>query len=98
MSKNSRFRGRLELQHGKQAETLFQSTAGLFSYLLINVKEFELEGVSVNDMENLKYSLLSREKLMQSNQLHLSQKEKLFLNFFLFSSSLNQTLHILKKR
>ena len=67
-------------------------------YSLINVKEFELEGVSVNDMENLKYSLLSREKLMQSNQLHLSQKEKLFLNFFLFSSSLNQTLHILKKR
>ena len=51
-------------------------------YSLINVKEFELEGVSVNDMENLKYSLLSREKLMQSNQLHLSRKEKTVSDIF----------------
>ena len=36
-----------------------------------------------------KYSLISRDNWMQTIQKHLSQKQKIFLNFFLHFSNLH---------
>ena len=48
MSKKSRLRGPLDRQHGKRAETLFQSQRQhILIYLLITVKVIELKKVSV---------------------------------------------------
>ena len=55
MSKKSRLRGPLDRQHGKWAETLFQSQRQhILIYLLITVKVIELKKVSLCDMQNLK--------------------------------------------
>ena len=44
-----------------------------------------------------KYSLISRDNWMQTIQMHLSQKQKIFLNFFLHFSNLLQFTNIFKK-
>ena len=59
---------------------------------MITAQAIEFEKVSLNDMESLKtvntftaddkYSLLKRDNLTQPIQMQLSQKEKIFINFF----------------
>ena len=51
MPKDSRFRRQFDKQNGKQSKALSKSvTTAPLSYLLINVKEIELEKLSVIDM------------------------------------------------
>ena len=59
---------------------------------MITAQAIEFEKVSLNDVESLKtvnlftaddkYSLLKRDNLTQPIQMQLSQKEKIFINFF----------------
>ena len=59
---------------------------------MITAQAIEFEKVSLDDMESLKtvntftaddkYSLLKRDNLTQPIQMQLSQKEKIFINFF----------------
>ena len=59
---------------------------------MITAQTIEFEKVSLNDVESLKtvnlftaddkYSLLKRDNLTQPIQMQLSQKEKIFINFF----------------
>ena len=62
-------------------------------YLLINVREIELQKVSVSDMQilkvvfstvtvNDKYFLLNKDNLKQPIQIQLPQKQKTFSKFF----------------
>ena len=44
-----------------------------------------------------KYSLISRDNWMQTIQMHLSQKQNVFLNFFLHFSNLLQFTNIFIK-
>ena len=63
-------------------------------YLLINVKVVALENLGFSDTQNPKaflntltgnekHYLVTRDNLTQRIQIQLSEKEKLFLNFFL---------------
>ena len=80
--------------HGKQAETLLKSPRhdlyhiywSLWRQLswkksllsICKILELFLNTLTADD----KYSLLNKDKLTQSIHMHLSKKEKLFLNFF----------------
>ena len=51
MSRKSRFRRAYDKQHGKRSKTLLKScTTAPLSSLLTNMKEIELEKVSLSDM------------------------------------------------
>ena len=95
MSKNSRFRGPYSRRRQKLAETLLKPE---WDYLYHNYWSLwrrlswkkpllvilKILGLSVNSLTvDDKYSLLNRDNLRQSIQMQLSQKEQIFLNFFL---------------
>ena len=75
----------------------------LLPYLLINVKVIEWEKISLTACKilrlkfvnkhtltaNDKYSVLNRDNLMQSIQMHLSQKQKKFLHILMRSRNLH---------
>ena len=110
MSKKSRFRGSVEKQHGKCAQTLFKfegqplyhiywSLGKQLSYknsllLICLISKLFPNTLSADG----KYSLLGRHNLTQRIQMLLSQKQKTFDEFFssVFKSSLNLE-HFLKK-
>ena len=71
-----------------------------FRILLITVKVVALEEVSYSDTQNLrlflnaltvdeKHYLLTRENLTKTIRTKLSQKQKTFCQFFLYSENLN---------
>ena len=71
-----------------------------FRILLITVKVVALEEVSSSDTQNLrlflnaltvdeKHYLLTRENLTKTIRTKLSQKQKTFCQFFLYSENLN---------
>ena len=71
-----------------------------FRILLITVKVVALEEVSSSDTQNLrlflnaltvdeKHYLLTRENLTKTIRAKLSQKQKTFCQFFLYSENLN---------
>ena len=45
-----------------------------------------------------KYSLISKDKWMETIQMHLSQKQKIFSEFFMRFSNLHEISNIFKKR
>ena len=73
MAKKSSFRGSVEKQYGKCAQTLLEFQEKLlYLLLLITGKSIVLQKISVSDMQNLKtlsangkYSLLERDNLTQ---------------------------------
>ena len=93
--KKSRFRGSVENQHGKYAQTLFKFEGQLlyhiyrslgkqFSYEKSLLVIWKISGPFPNTLSaHGKYSLLDRDNLTQRIKMQLSGKQKLFLNFFL---------------
>ena len=88
------FREPLHRQHSKRAETLIQSQGpqlyhihwSLWRYLSWKhslLRTWKTLRLFVNTLTgDDKYSVLSRDNLMQQNQMHLSQKQKTFSKFF----------------
>ena len=85
MLKKSRFRGHLKKQHGKRT--------ALLSYLLVTCNEmcskkfllltWQILGLLVNTLAaDEKYPLLKRDNLTIPIQMHLSQKQNHFPQFF----------------
>ena len=95
MPKKSRLRGCVENQHGKCAQALFEfegqqiyhiywSLPRQLSYKKILLVICKISRLFTNKLTaDGKYSLLDRDNLMQPIQMQLSQKQNLFLNFFL---------------
>ena len=112
MSKQSSFRGPLEKQHGKRAQTLLKSELQHLHHiswsewrqftfkksLLVISKIYRLfvNTLTADD----KCSLLNRENLTQPIQMQLPQKQKTFSEFFspFFKSSLNIEQFYKKKK
>ena len=110
MSKKSCFRGPLEREHGKSVETLFQSEWQRFykiyeslwrewhwkkSLLVIHkTLRLFLNTLTLDD----KHYLLNRDNLKQPIQIQLSQKQRIFLNFFWHFSNLYWILNICQKK
>ena len=103
MSKKSRFRGCFDKQYGKRAQALLKSASQHLYHihrslprklswkksLLLTCK---ILGLLVNTLAaDEKYPVLNRDNLTILIQMQLSQKQKIFLNFFaaLLKSSLN---------
>ena len=94
MSKKSRFRGPFEKWHGKRAETLLKSDRqhlyhtywSLWRILQLKKSLWgicKVLGLFVNPLPaDDKYSLLKRGKLLQDFQMHLSEIQKIFCEFF----------------
>ena len=94
MSKKSRFRGPFENQHGKRAQRLLKSASQHFYHLdwslsieLSWKKSFlltsQIFGLVVNTLAlDEKCPLLNRDKLTIPIQMQLSQKQKIFYEFF----------------
>ena len=72
------------------------------------MKTITIEKVSLSDMQNLrtvfnpftadnKYSLLNRGNLLQHFQMELSQKQKIFCQFFLHFINSDSNINIFKK-
>ena len=94
MSKKSRFRGLIEEQHGKRAQTLLKSAPQHFYYIYWSLprqlkwKKFllltrKILGPFAHILAgNNKYSVLIRHKLVIPIHMELSQKQKNFSQFF----------------
>ena len=94
MSNNSRFRGAFEKQDGKLAQTQLKSERQNSYHIYWSLRRqlsfkkslleickmlrFFIKTLTTDD----KYSLLNRDNLTQQNQIHLSQKQKTFSQFF----------------
>ena len=84
-------------------------TTALSSYCFINFQKIELENIRLSVSWILrvfvnalsaddKYSLRNSKNLLRQIQLQLSEKQKNFLNFFLFGWKLHQMVGNLKKK
>ena len=94
MSKNSRFRGPFEKQHGKSARGLFKSSSIHFYYIYWSLPSalswkksllltWKTSGLLINTLAaNEKYPVLNREYLTIPIQMELSQKQKTFSESF----------------
>ena len=94
MSKKPCFRRPLDKWHGKRAETLLKSERQHLYHIywslwrILELKKSlwllcKVWGPSVNPLTaDDKYSLLNRGNLLQHFQMHLSQKGKIFCEFF----------------
>ena len=94
MSKKSRFRGPFEKWHGKRAETLLKSDSQHLYHTywslwrILELKKSlwlicKVLGLFVNPLPaDDKYSLLKRGNLLQDFQMHLSEIQKIFCQFF----------------
>ena len=109
-SQKSRFRGSFGKQHGKRAKTLlkfpwqhlYHIYCSMWRELTCKKSLFVICIIWRHFPNTLnsdgKYSLLNRDNLTQSTQMHLSRKQKTFSQFF--SASLKSSLkfkHFLKK-
>ena len=94
MCKKSRFRGCLEKQYGKRAQTLFKSASDYFYHIhwqlpsQLNRKKSlllacQILGLLVNTLPaKKKYPVLNRDNLTIPIQMQLSQKQKTFSDSF----------------
>ena len=94
MSKMSRFGGAFEKWHGKQVETLLKSERQHLYHIywslwrIVELKKSlwltcKVWGLCFNPLTvDDKYSLLNRGNLLQHFQVHLSQKRKIFSEYF----------------
>ena len=109
MSKNSHFRGPFDKWHGKWAETLFKSERQHLYHIywslwrLLELKKFvwlicKMLGLFVNPLTaDHKYFLLNKRNLLQHFQMHLSEKRKIFSEFFFTVSQFRFNLeHVIK--
>ena len=97
MSKKSRFGGAFDKWHGKWVETLLKSERQQLRHIywslwrILQLKRSlwllcKVWGPFVKPLNpDHKYSLLSRGNLLQDFQMHLSEKPKIFCQFFFFS-------------
>ena len=109
MSKKSHFREPFDKWHGKRTETLFKSEwQHLYQIYCFLWTHFRLKkslwviskilGLFLNPFTaNNKYSLLNRDNFFKHFQMHLSQKRKIFSNFFLYFINFNSVSNIFKK-
>ena len=110
MSKNSRFRGHFDKEHGKCAETLMKSGSvhlypivwslkSLLSWKKSLLLACQILGLLVNTLAaNKKNPVLNRDNLTIPIQMQLSQKQKTFSEFFAqFSKSAINFKYFLKK-
>ena len=109
-SQKSRFRGSFGKQHGKRAKTLLKFPWQHLYHIYCSMwreltckKSLFVICIIWRHLPNTlssdgKYSLLNRDNLTQSTQMHLSRKQKTFSQFFsaFLKSSLNFK-HFLKK-
>ena len=103
MSKKSHFRGCFDKENVKRAQTRFksasrhlyhihQSLPSQFSWKKAFLLTCQILGLLVNTLAaDEKYPVLNRDNLTILIQMQLSQKQKIFLNFFaaLLKSGLN---------
>ena len=94
MSKNSRFRGPFEKQHGKSARGLFKSSSIHFYYIYWSLPSplswkklllltWKILRLLVNTLAaDEKYPVLNRDNLTIPIQMQLSEKQKKFSEFF----------------
>ena len=104
MPKKSRFRGAVEKQHCKCAQTLFKFEGQLIyliywslrtqlSYKMLQLEICKISRLFPNTLSaDGKYSLLDRDNLTQRSHMELSQKQKTFSEFF--SSFLKSSLNL----
>ena len=109
MSKKSHFREPFDKWHGKRTETLFKSEwQHLYQIYCFLWTHFRLKkslwviskilGLFLNPFTAInKYSLLNRDNFFKHFQMHLSQKRKIFSNFFLYFINFNSVSNIFKK-
>ena len=110
MSKKSRFRGNFDKWHGRRTETLLKSEWQHLYHIywslwrILEFKKslfliFKVLGLFVNPLTGEhKYSLRKGGSLLQHLQMHLSQKRKIFINFFFHFRNLESLFNILKKK
>ena len=110
MSKKSRFRGTFDKWDGKWGERALKSERQHFYHIYwplwrtVELKKClwvicKVWGLFLNSLTaNYKYSLLNRGNLLQDFQMHLSQKRKIFCQFFFYFLNLESTLNIFKKK
>ena len=91
MSRKSRFRRPFNKQHGKRSRPsighdfyqIYWSLWRQLSWKKSVIVIWKILGLFVNTLTaDEKYFLVTRENLTQHNQTQLSEKRKLFLNFF----------------
>ena len=83
MSRKSRFRRPFNKQHGKRSRPSIGHDFYQIYWSLWRQKLPSILGLFVNTLTaDEKYFLVTRENLTQHNQTQLSEKRKLFLNFF----------------
>ena len=94
MSKNSRFRGPFQKQHGKRVEALLKSVSQHLYHIHRSVPRklswiksvllpCKILGLLVNTLAaDKKYPVLNRDNLTIPIQMQLSQKQKTFSQFF----------------
>ena len=96
MSKQSRFRGPFDKRHCKRAETLLQSEQQQLYHIYWSLSSqfsrkngflvvWKILGLFVNPLTaDGKYCLVNRGNLLQHFDMQLSQKGKIFSEFFFF--------------
>ena len=110
MSKMSRFIGPFDKQHSKWAQTPLKSERQHLYYmywsllrqlswkksvlLICQILELLLNTLAVND----KYPVLNRDNLMMPVEIHLSQKQKTFSQFFSAFLNSSSNLNVLKEK
>ena len=94
MSKKSRFRGCFDKQYGKRAQALLKSASQHLYHIHRSLPRklswkksllltCQILGLLVNTLAaDEKYPLLKRDNLMTPIQMHLSQKQKTFSQFY----------------
>ena len=110
MSKNSRFSGPFNKQHGKRAQTLLKSVSQRLYHILQSLPRklswkisFFLTGEILDLVLNTlaadqKYLVLHSDNLTILIQMELSQKQKTFSQFFLHFWNVDKILNFLKQK
>ena len=110
MSKKSPFRGVFDNGHGKRAKTLLKSERQHLYYIYWSLWRqlgwkkilwliWKILGLFVYPLtSDDKYSVLNRGNILQHFQMHLSEKRKIFSEFFLHYVNLESILNIVIKK
>ena len=110
MSKNCRFRGPLDKQHGKRSQGLLKSASQHLYHIQWSLPSklsskkslilaWKISGLLVNTLAaNEKYPFVNRDKLTIPIQMQWSQKQKTFSHFSLHFWNIAQNLDILMKK
>ena len=109
MSKKSRFRGCFEKEYGTHAEALLKSESQILDHIYLSLGTklcskksllltCEIFGLLINTLAtDEKYLFVKGDNITMQIQKQLSQKQKIFFNFWLHFWNLDWILNILKK-